>query len=78
MLQFKYELPKYYYNGTRKRGGQATIRDMRMTVYDILKMLASDMTHDDIIADYPELTKGDIRAALWYASKREQIFRHFA
>ncbi len=61
-----------------KRGGQATIRGMRITVQDILKMLASDMTHDEIIVDYPELTRDDIRAALWYASRKEQTFRHFA
>ena len=61
-----------------KRGGQATISGMRITVNDILKMLASDMTHEEIIADYPELTKDDIRAALWYASRKEQTFRHFA
>lgn len=61
-----------------KRGGQATIRGMRITVQDILKMLASDMTQEQILEEYPELTKDDIRAALWYASRREQAIRHFA
>lgn len=55
-----------------KRGGKPCIRGMRITVYDILSWLASSLTFDDIISDYPELTKEDILAALEYASKREQ------
>jgi uncharacterized protein (DUF433 family) len=55
-----------------KRGGQPTIRGMRITVYDILKMLASGMTPTQIIADYNELTVSDITAALEYASQRER------
>ena len=54
-----------------KRGGQPTVRGMRITVYDILKMLASGMSQEQIIADYSELTSDDIRAALSYASQRE-------
>lgn len=54
-----------------RRGGQPTIRGMRITVYDILKMLASGMSQEQIIADYPELKSDDIRAALSYASQRE-------
>jgi len=54
-----------------KRGGQPTIRGMRITVYDILKMLASGMKPEDIVGDFPELTTDDIRAALSYASQRE-------
>ncbi|HFA51611.1 MAG TPA: DUF433 domain-containing protein [Bacteroidetes bacterium] len=54
-----------------KRGGKPCIRGMRITVYDILKWLASDMTTKDIIADFPELTKEDILAALQYAADRE-------
>jgi len=55
-----------------KRGGQPTIRGMRITVGDILEMLASGMSEADIISDFPELTKNDIRAALSYASDRER------
>lgn len=54
-----------------KRGGQPTIRGMRITVYDVLKMLASDMSEDKILSDFPELTKQDIQAVLSYASERE-------
>ncbi len=54
-----------------KRGGQPTIRGMRITVYDVLKMLASGMTQVQISEDYPELTATDVHAALQYASERE-------
>lgn len=54
-----------------KRGGQPTIRGMRITVYDILKMLASGMSEKKILSDFPELTKKDIKAVLSYASERE-------
>ena len=54
-----------------KRGGQPTIRGMRITVYDVLKMLASGMSERKILSDFPELTKEDIKAVLSYASERE-------
>jgi uncharacterized protein (DUF433 family) len=54
-----------------KRGGRACIRGMRIAVADILGWLAAGMTHDQILSDYPELTEGDIRAALAYAADRE-------
>ena len=56
-----------------KRGGQPTIRGMRITVYDILKMLASGMSEKKILDDFPELTKQDIKAVLSYASEREHF-----
>jgi uncharacterized protein (DUF433 family) len=55
-----------------KRGGKPCIRGMRITVYDILSWLANGMSYDEIISDFPELTKIDILAALEYASQREQ------
>ena len=54
-----------------KRGGQPTVRGMRITVYDVLKMLASGMSEKKILSDFPELTKEDIKAVLSYASERE-------
>lgn len=56
-----------------KRGGQPTIRGMRITVYDVLKMLASGMSYKKILSDFPELTKEDINAVLSYASERERL-----
>ncbi len=54
-----------------KRGGKPCIRGMRITVYDVLEYLASDMTKDQILADFPYLTEEDIRACLQYAADRE-------
>ena len=55
-----------------KRGGQPCIRGLRITVSDILSYLASGMSEDEIIDDYPDLTREDIRAALSYAADRER------
>lgn len=54
-----------------KRGGRPCIRGMRITVYDILGWLASGMSEDAILADYPELEREDIRASLVFAASRE-------
>jgi len=55
-----------------KRGGQPTIRGLRITVADVLSYLASGMTEDQILADFPDLQRDDIRAALAYAADRER------
>jgi uncharacterized protein (DUF433 family) len=55
-----------------KRGGRPCIRGMRIAVSDVLGWLAAGMSHDEILADYPELTETDIRAALAYAAERER------
>jgi uncharacterized protein (DUF433 family) len=55
-----------------KRGGKPCIRGMRITVYDVLEYLASGMTEDEIIRDFPDLTKEDIRASLAFAADRER------
>ena len=54
-----------------KRSGKPCIRNLRITVYDILEMLASGMSYDDILEDYPSLTKDDLLASLKYAADRE-------
>ncbi|HOY86769.1 MAG: DUF433 domain-containing protein [Methylotenera sp.] len=54
-----------------KRGGQPCVRGLRITVYDVLQMLASGMTHQEIIEDFPELDELDIKACLSYAAQRE-------
>lgn len=55
-----------------KRGGKPCIRGMRITVYDVLSYLASGMTTQEILADFPYLTEDDIRACLSYAADRER------
>jgi uncharacterized protein (DUF433 family) len=55
-----------------KRSGKPCIRGLRITVYDILSYLAADMTIDEILDDFPTLTKDDILACLSYAAERER------
>ncbi len=54
-----------------RRGGKPCIREMRITVYDVLEYLAAGMTEADIIRDFPYLKIDDIRACLQYAADRE-------
>jgi len=58
-----------------KRSGQPCIRGLRMTVQDVLEYLASGMTVDEILADFPDLTPEDIRACLAFAADRERRLR---
>lgn len=51
-------------------GGRPCIRGMRIRVIDILEMLASGLSIQQILADYPDLEREDIAAALRYASRR--------
>lgn len=55
-----------------KRSGKPCIRNMRITVEDILRYLASEMTIEEIIYDFPELTKKDILTAIEFAANRQQ------
>ena len=55
-----------------KRGGKPCIRGLRMTVYDVLEYLASGMSEEDILKDFPDLTREDIRACLAFAADRER------
>ena len=50
-----------------KRGGKPCIRRMRITVYDVLGWLAAGMSQDEILDDFPELTKEDIGACLLFS-----------
>lgn len=54
-----------------KRGGKPCIRGMRISVYDVLSYLAAGMTEEEILDDFPYLTKEDILACLSYAADRE-------
>ncbi len=55
-----------------KRAGKPCIRGLRITVYDVLEYLASGMSEDEILADFPDLTREDIRACLMFAADRER------
>ncbi|WP_309739537.1 DUF433 domain-containing protein [Chamaesiphon sp. OTE_20_metabat_361] len=56
-----------------KRNGKPCIRGMRITVYNVLSYLASGMTQDEILQNFPYLTTTDILACLSYAADREQL-----
>jgi uncharacterized protein (DUF433 family) len=51
-----------------KCGGKPCIRGMRITVYNVLEYLASNMTEEEILQDFPYLTHEDIKACLLYAA----------
>jgi uncharacterized protein (DUF433 family) len=58
-----------------KRSGQPCIRGLRLTVQDVLEYLASGMSAEEILADFPDLTAEDIRACLAFAADRERRLR---
>lgn len=58
-----------------KCGGKPCIRGMRITVYDVLGYLASGMAYDEVLDDFPYLTREDILACLEYASQSERSTR---
>jgi len=55
-----------------KRGGKPCIRGLRITVYDVLDYLASGMTVEKILQEFPDLREEDIRACLAFAADRER------
>ena len=55
-----------------KRGGRPCVRGLRITVYEVLDYLASGMSEQEILADFPDLTVDDIKACLAFAADRER------
>ncbi len=55
-----------------KRSGKPCIRGLRITVTDVLEYLASGMTYEEVLNDFPDLTIEDIRACLAFAADRER------
>jgi uncharacterized protein (DUF433 family) len=56
-----------------KRGGKPCVRGMRITVADVLGYLASGMTFEEILDDFPYLEKEDLLACLSFAANKERI-----
>jgi uncharacterized protein (DUF433 family) len=54
------------------RSGKPCIKGTRIAVYDVLEYLAGGMTEDQILVDFPDLTRDDIRACLAFAAARER------
>jgi len=59
-----------------KRFGKPCIRETRITVYDVLEWLSAGMTYEEILADFPELTRQDILASLAFAAQRERTLQY--
>jgi uncharacterized protein (DUF433 family) len=55
-----------------KRGGKPCVRGLRITVYEVLEYLASDMREEEILDDFPDLTREDLKACIAFAADRER------
>jgi len=55
-----------------KRSGKPCVRGLRITVYEVLEYLASDMTEAQILEDFPDLTREDLKACIAFAADRER------
>jgi len=55
-----------------KRGGKPCIRGLRITVQDVLEYLAGGMNEEEILRDFSELRREDIKACLAFAADRER------
>ena len=63
---------KYITIEAGKRSGQPCIRGLRVTVYDVLSYLAAGMSSEEIVDDFPMLTRNDILACLAFAAESEK------
>ncbi len=55
-----------------KRGGKPCVRGLRITAYEVLEYLASGLTEEQILEDFPELTREDLKACIAFAADRER------
>jgi uncharacterized protein (DUF433 family) len=63
--------PSVITSDPQRRGGRPCVRDLRISVGDVLGWMAAGMTPSQIVTEYPELTHDDIRACLAHAAARE-------
>lgn len=54
------------------RFGKPCIKGTRISIYDILSWLASGISNENILKDFPELSLDDIKASLYYAADKEK------
>ena len=54
------------------RFGKPSVKGTRITVGDVLSYLASGMSEQQILADFPQLAQDDVRACLAFAAERER------
>jgi uncharacterized protein (DUF433 family) len=67
-----HEVFRHLQDGARQAWGKPCIRGLRITIHEVLESLASGMTHQDILKEFPYLTEEDIRACLMFAADRER------
>ncbi|MFD2874672.1 DUF433 domain-containing protein [Mucilaginibacter ximonensis] len=73
MQQIDYK--EYIEVNSEIRFGKPVIKGTRITVYDVLHWLASGLTHEEIIADFPQLTEHALLACLSYAANKERVIK---
>lgn len=73
MSQVNYK--QYIEVNSEIRFGKPVIKGTRITVYDVLQWLASGMSHQQIIDDFPQLTEEQILACLAYAANKERTIK---
>ena len=71
-------IEKYITINPEIRFGKPCINGTRIAVVDILQWLASGMTNQQIIDDFPTIKEEHILAALYFASHREELIKYFA
>ena len=57
-----------------KRGGKPCVRGLRITVDEVLEYLTSEMTDEEVLSDFPDLTEEDLEACRAFAADRERRF----
>jgi uncharacterized protein (DUF433 family) len=72
------ELSSYISINPDIRFGKPCIKNTRIAISDILQLLASGMSHTEILEDYPSLTEDHIRAALMFVANRESMIKIIA
>ncbi len=55
-----------------KRGGKPCIRGLRITVYDVMDSLASGMTQQEVLGEFPDLTREDLLACFAFAADADR------
>jgi uncharacterized protein (DUF433 family) len=74
LLLQKWDAPNHITIELNKCGGKPCVRGLRITVYEVLEYLASEMTEAEILDDFPDLTREDLKACIAYAADRERRF----
>ena len=57
-----------------KRGGKPCIRGLRITADEVLEYLASGMSEEEVLSDFPDLTSDDLEACKAFAEDRDRRF----